>query len=116
MANSFTYLEVQSPRIDPLDCVSSCHTKSARLRQQCAGVMVLYLMLDWLDEQVGGTPLLYAARKGHAEVVKLLLTEGAAVDAADKVVILIRFPSWKCDSAFCLMVCPAHCSCNNWRT
>jgi ankyrin repeat protein len=35
--------------------------------------------------QNGKSPLHRAAKKGHAEVVGLLLGAGAAVDAADKV-------------------------------
>ena len=37
--------------------------------------------------QDGWTPLHEGARDGHVDVVKLLLSEGAAVDAVGKVIV-----------------------------
>ena len=52
------------------------------------------------------TPLHSAAWYGHVDVVKVLLSEGAAVDAVTQVIILNTLSCWQCDSAFGLTVCP----------
>lgn len=57
--------------------------------------MVLHLILYCLDVQFHSTPLLHAANEGHMDVLKLLLSEGAAVDAVDKVTIFIMLSCWK---------------------
>ena len=43
------------------------------------------------DERDAWTPIHYAARDGHMGVVKLLLSEGAAVDAVNEGII---FMTW----------------------
>ena len=51
---------------------------------------------------------------GRVHAVKVLLSEGAAMDAVDKVIIVNRLSCWQCDSAFGLGVCriyPEHCGC-----
>ena len=58
--------------------------------------------------QDGGTPLHYAAGNGHVDVAKVLLSEGAAVDAVDKVIILNTLSCWQCESAFGWTVCPVY--------
>jgi ankyrin repeat protein len=40
--------------------------------------------VDAKDDQYGGTPLHYAAMEGHMEIVELLITKGADVNAATK--------------------------------
>ena len=59
--------------------------------------------------QYGRTPFLNAASKGHTDVVNLLLSEGAAVDAVDQVIYFVTLSCWQCDSAFGLMVCHIYC-------
>ena len=48
------------------------------------------------------------------DAVKVLLSEGAAVDAVDKVIIVNRLSCWQRDSSFGLRVChiyPERCGC-----
>ena len=64
--------------------------------------------------QEGRTPLHYTALMGRLDAVKVLLSEGAAVDAVDKVIIVNRLSCWQCDSSFGLRVChtyPERCGC-----
>ena len=64
--------------------------------------------------QDGRTPLRSAAFMGHVDALKVLLSEGAAVDAVDKVIIVNRLSCWQCDSSFGLRVChiyPERCGC-----
>ena len=47
---------------------------------------VYHLLIDGNDDmQVGWTPLHVAAKKGHLQVVELLVAKGADVEAKDKV-------------------------------
>ena len=71
-------------------------------------------MFYCLDVQYGRTPLHEAAGNGHVDVVKLLLSKGAAVDAVDKVKLIITLSCLLCESAFGLTVHPIHferCGC-----
>ena len=40
--------------------------------------------------QDGWTPLIWAAGRGHADVVRLLLSAGANIEAADEVILMIH--------------------------
>ena len=64
--------------------------------------------------QSGWTPLHYAANNCRVDVVKVLLSEGAAVDAVDEVILVNTLSCWQCDSSFGLRVChiyPERCGC-----
>ena len=55
-----------------------------------------------------------AAWNGRVDAVKVHLSEGAAVDAVDKVIIVSRLSCWQGDSSFGLRVChiyPERCGC-----
>ena len=48
------------------------------------------------------------------DAVKVLLSEGAAVDAVNKVILVNTLSCWQCDSSFGLRVChtyPERCGC-----
>ena len=66
-------------------------------------------MFYCLDVQDGRRPLHEAGRKGRADVVKVLLSEGAAVDSVDQVTLIITLSCLLCESAFGLMVHCVHC-------
>ena len=64
--------------------------------------------------QNGWTPLHCAAWHDRVDVVKVLLSKGAAVDAVDKVIIGDMLSCWQCYSSFGLRVwCiyPERCGC-----
>ena len=61
------------------------------------------------------TPLHYAAENGGVDVVKLLIREGAAVDAVTQVIIFNAPSCWQCDSAFGMTVCHAVCHIHHKR-
>ena len=63
-------------------------------------------MFDCIDVQDGWTPLRWAAWRGRADVVKLLLSEGAAGDAVDKVTLIVTLSCWQFENAFGPMI---HC-------
>ena len=66
-------------------------------------------MFYCLGVQDGRTDLHEAAGNGHVDVVKLLLSEGAAVNAVDKVTLIITLSCWQFESAFALAVHRVHC-------
>ena len=66
-------------------------------------------MFYCLDVQDGRRPLHEAGRKGRADVVKVLLSEGATVDADAKVTLVIMLSYWQFKNAFGLMVHRVHC-------
>ena len=80
----------------------------------CWGDRAAFDVLIVLYVQVGMTPLHYAAQSGRVDAVKVLLSEGAAVDAVSKVIIVNMLSCWQCYSSFLLRVChiyPERCGC-----
>ena len=55
--------------------------------QRCQKALLWSKSLNVLTFQYGTTPLIWASRKGHAEIVKALLNEGANVDTTGMVIL-----------------------------
>ena len=61
-------------------------------------ILSLVLLIVLFHQQTGNTPLIMAAKGGHTDAVKELLSSGATVDLANEA------SAWKCVPLSCSVV------------